>query len=287
MGARIFWSMIIPLVIVTLLMFGHEVWRRVCPLSFMSQLPRALGWRRQRRVVDPATGKVSKELILVENSWLARNALSVQMALLFVGLSVRLLLVNSDRQGLGIFLIATIVSAISIGYLYGGKSWCHYVCPMAPVQMIYSSPRSVIMTQPAKNSVITQSMCRTTDALGQEESACEGCKTHCLDIDLEQSYWQSLHQPDRQVLYYGYVGLVIGFYAYFGLYSGNWNFISCGIWSETHQLETLLNPGFYLFGQAIPIPKLIAVPLTLGGCSSITYALGRWIEAGYRRSAHK
>jgi 4Fe-4S binding domain len=287
MGARIFWSMIIPLVIVTLFVFGHDVWRRICPLSFMSQIPRALGWRRRRRVVNPLTGSVSKELVLVENTWLGRNALSVQMALLFVGLTVRLLLVNSDRQWLGVFLIGTIVSAIVVGYLYGGKSWCHYVCPMAPVQMIYSSPRSVLTAKPNSSSVITQSMCRTVDASGQEESACEGCKTNCLDIDVENTYWQSLHHRDRQVLYYGYVGLVIGFYAYFGLYSGNWNFISCGIWNEIHQLETISSPGFYLFGQAILIPKWIAVPLTLGTCSSMTYLLGRWIENGYTKSKNK
>jgi hypothetical protein len=292
MGARIFWSMVIPSVIVTLLMFGHDVWRRICPLSFMSQIPRALGWRRRRRVVNPSTGAVSKELLLLENSWIGRNALSVQMALLFVGLSVRLLLVNSDRQWLGVFLVVTILAAITVGYLYGGKSWCHYFCPMAPVQMIYSSPRSVFASSASTSKInasssITQSMCRTTDASGQEQSTCEGCKTNCMDIDVENAYWQSLHQPERQLLYYGYVGLVIGFYAYFGLYSGNWNFISCGVWSETHQLATIGNPGFYVFGQAILIPKWIAVPLTLGGCTGITYGLGRWIENRYSRSNHK
>jgi hypothetical protein len=284
MGARIFWSMVIPLVIATLLIFGHDTWRRICPLSFMSQIPRALGWRRQKRVLNQATGKVTKELVMIENSWVGRNALTVQMALLFVGLSVRLILVNSDRQWLGVFLLVTIGAAITVGYLYGGKSWCHYFCPMAPVQMIYGSPRSVLTPKVESVSPITQSMCRTIAPSGQEKSTCEGCKSNCLDIDAENAYWQTIQQPDRQLLYYGYVGLVIGFYAYFGLYSGNSNFISCGIWRDTTQMETLLMPGFYLFGQAIAIPKLIAVPLTLGSCTAVSYGLGRLIESGFRRS---
>ncbi|NJN86519.1 MAG: hypothetical protein HC881_09660 [Leptolyngbyaceae cyanobacterium SL_7_1] len=83
MGARIFWGMVVPLSILTLLIFGHEAWRRICPLSFVSQIPRALGWQRQR--------------VVSETSWLGQHALLLQWGLLFVGLNLRLLLVNSDR----------------------------------------------------------------------------------------------------------------------------------------------------------------------------------------------
>jgi 4Fe-4S binding domain len=271
LGARIFWGMVVPLSIITLLVFGHEAWRRICPLSFMSQIPRALGWQRKR--------------LVKENSWLHRNHSSLQMGLLFLGLNIRLLFVNSDRVLLGIFLLLTILSAITIGFLYGGKTWCNYFCPMAPVQKIYSEPSGLLgsVAHTAPPMSITQSMCRTVDKNGQEKSACVACKSPCMDIDAQNSYWNNIQQSDRKLLYYGYLGLVIGFYLYFWLYSGNWRFLSGGVWNETNQLATLLSPGFYTNGRAIPIPKLFAVPLTLTFCSGTTYAIGLWIEKTYKR----
>ncbi|MBW4640073.1 MAG: hypothetical protein KME05_17965 [Gloeocapsa sp. UFS-A4-WI-NPMV-4B04] len=271
MGARIFWGMVLPFSILTLLILGHEAWRRICPLSFMSQIPRALGWQRKR--------------IVNENSWLARNALSLQFGLLFIGLNLRLLLVNSDRLLLGIFLIATIFTAITVGFLYDGKTWCNYFCPMAPVQMIYSQPNGLLSSQAhtAPPRSITQSMCRTVNKNGQEKSACVACKLGCMDIDAEKSYWEGIKQPDRKLIYYSYAGLVIGFYLYFWLYSGNWNFLSAGVWNETNQLATLMSPGFFIADHAIPIPKLIAVPLTLTVFSGTTFAFGMWAEQQYKR----
>jgi hypothetical protein len=270
-GARIFWGMIVPLSILTLFILGHEAWRRICPLSFISQIPRSLGWQRKR--------------VIAENSWLGRNALYLQFTLLFIGLTIRLLLVNSDRFLLGIFLGLTLLSALIVGFLFDGKTWCHYICPMAPVQIIYSEPSGLLGSQAhtAPPKTITQSMCRTVDAQGQEKSACVACKVGCLDIDAEGSYWDSIRQPDRKLLYYAYVGLVIGFYLYFWLYSGNWTFLSAGVWNETNQLATLLQPGFYWANHAIPLPKLIAAPLTLTVTAGISYAIGLWAEQTYKR----
>ena len=270
-GARIFWGMVVPSSILILLVFGHEAWRRICPLSFFSQIPRALGWRRQR--------------LVQENSWLHRNHQYLQFFLLFLGLNVRLLLVNSDRLLLGIFLLLTIFCAITIGLLYGGKTWCNYFCPMAPVQTIYSEPSGLFtsVAHTASPRSITQSMCRTMNQDGSEKSACVACKSACMDIDSENSYWSKINQPEQKLLYYAYLGLAIGFYLYFGLYSGNWNFLSAGVWNETNQLSTLLGPGFYLNGHAIAIPKLIAVPLTLTLFSVATHALGLRLEKAYKR----
>jgi hypothetical protein len=271
MGARIFWGMVLPLVILTLLVLGHEAWRRICPLSFLSQIPRSLG--------------LQKQYVIDENSWLARHALTVQFYLLFLGLNLRLLLANSDRLLLGIFLSLTILAAITVGFLFAGKTWCHYFCPMAPVQMIYSEPSGLLGSKAhtAPPKTITQSMCRTVNQQGQEQSACVGCKVGCIDIDAESTHWENIRQPDRKLLYYAYIGLVIGFYTYFGLYSGDWSFLSTGVWNETNQFSTLLAPGFFVAGQAIAIPKLIAVPLTLTVSSGMTYTLGLWAEKFYKR----
>jgi hypothetical protein len=286
LGARIFWGIIIPIAIFGLVVFGHEAWRRACPLMFLSQIPRALGWQRRRRIVDPLT-KVDRfePIAIAKDSWLGRNSLYVQFGLLFLGLNIRLLFVNSDRLALGIFLCLTILAAVTVGFLYAGKSWCHYFCPMAPVQTIYTGPRGLLASEAHQNAEagITQSMCRTVDKSGKEKSACVSCQSPCFDIDAERAYWDGINRSDRKLLYYGYVGLVIGFYAYFTLYSGNPNFLAGAVWNETNHFAMLFQSGFYIFDVALPIPKILAVPLTLTASTLLTYAIGRSIERTYKR----
>jgi hypothetical protein len=285
LGARLFWAAIVPAAIFILLVFGHELWRRICPLSFLSQIPLALSIQRQHRRVDPKTGKISYEVAKVKkNSWLGRNYSYLQFGLLYLGLCIRLLFVNSDRLALGIFLIFTILSAITVGYLYGGKSWCQYFCPMAPVQKIYAEPAGLVTSKAhERERTITQSMCRVVNQEGKEQSSCVACQTPCIDIDAERSYWDGITKPDQKLLYYGYIGLVISFYFYYYLYAGNWDYYFSGVWThEANQLTTLLSPGFYLFNKPISIPKLVAVPLTLGFFTGGSYFLGLKLEKSYK-----
>jgi hypothetical protein len=281
LGTTLFWGAIVPAAIFILLVFGHELWRRICPLSFLSQIPRALGWQRQFKRENRKTGKVRYELAKVNpDSWLGRNYFYVQFGWLFVGLCGRILFFNADRLALAVWLLFTIVAAIAVGYFYGGKSWCQYFCPMAPVQRIYSEPGGLLSSKAhMSEQSITQSMCRIVLPDGKEQSACVACQNPCIDIDAERTYWDSLNKPETLVLRYGYVGLVVGYFGYYYLYAGNWNYYFSGAWlRQTNQLASLFDPGLYLFGQAINIPKLVAVPLVLGGCTAIGYGCGRWIE---------
>ncbi len=291
MGARIFWAMIVPIGLVIIHIFGHELWRRICPLSFFSQIPRALGVQRKRKV-KTESGRERMELVVVDkDSWLGKNYLYLQFALFFIGLNLRILFVNSDRLALGLFLLFTIGAAITVGYLFAGKSWCQYFCPMAPVQMVYTGPRGLLDSHAhlgQEQLSITQSMCREVDKSGQEKSACVSCQSPCIDIDSERSYWEKITNHDQKLLYYGYVGLVISFYLYYYLYAGNWKYYYSGAWThEETQLATLFNPGFYINGQAIPIPKLIACPLTLGFFCGLTYFIGDRLEKVYQYYARK
>ena len=252
MGTRLFWGTIVPSAIAIVFVLGHETWRRICPLYFLSQIPRALGLKPRLRINN--------------NRWLVCNHLYVQFALLFIGLNLRILAINSARIVFGCFLLFTIFSAITVVFLYGGRSWCHYVCPFGIVQMVFTGPRGLLdseaHTAPPKS--ITQSMCRTVDRTGKEKIACTNCKSACMDIDAERSYWEHLTQPGRKLVQYGYLGLVCGYFAYYYLYAGNFHYYFSGAWThEEDQLATILKPGFYLFDRSIPIPKLIAVPLTL------------------------
>lgn len=292
LGTTLFWGAIVPSAIFILLVFGHELWRRICPLSFLSQIPRALGWQRQFKRENPKTGKVRYELAKVQSdSWLGRNYPYVQFSWLFVGLCGRILFFNADRLVLAGWLLFTIAAAIAVGYFYGGKSWCQYFCPMAPVQSIYSEPGGLLSSKAhMSDQSITQSMCRTILPDGKEQSACVACQNPCIDIDAERTYWDSLNKPETSFLRYGYVGLVVGYFGYYYLYAGNWNYYFSGAWlRQTDQLASLFDPGLYLFGQAINIPKLVAVPLVLGGCTALGYWGGRWIEKrakSYSRRQH-
>jgi hypothetical protein len=291
-GTVIWWSLVVPSAIFILLVLGHEFWRRICPLSFLSQIPRALGMQRQRRIVNPKTGIARLELITIgENSWLGRNHLYLQFGFFIFGLGLRILLINCNRVALGCFLLFTIASAITVGYLYAGKSWCQYFCPMAPVQLVYTGPRSLLGSSAylTENSTITQSMCRTINPeTGKEQSACVGCKATCFDIDAEKHYWQDVEKPGRQFVQYGYFGMVVAFYLYYYLYAGNWNYFFSGAWTHEdgineHPWEEMMDAGFYLYGHTIPIPKLFAVFITFAVLIAATYALGIILEKLCRR----
>jgi hypothetical protein len=273
-GVRLFWAAIVPCSIFILLTFGHELWRRICPLSFISQLPAALGWQRRVR------GRVAR---VGKQTWLGRNYLYLQFTLLYLGLCMRLLFINGDRVALGIFLLVTIVAAVFVGYWFGGKSWCHYFCPMAPVQIIFAEPGGLLASNANQSSqLLTQSRCRTVDQQGKEVDACVGCQAPCIDINSSKSYWDSITRHDRKLIRYAYIGLVFSFYFYFYLYAGNWDYYFSAQWTHENQLEMLDNPGFYVLGQSIPVHRLIAVPLTLGCFSALTYCLGIWLEKRYK-----
>ncbi len=267
-GTRIFWGMVVPSAIALIFVLGHETWRRICPLYFLSQIPRALG--------------LKPKLDIRKNKWLTENHLFLQFLLFFIGLNARILFVNSARPVFGAFLLLTIFGAMTMVFLYGGRSWCHYVCPFGMVQMVFTGPRSLLGSQAHIQSkgVPTQSMCRThNQATNTDSSNCVGCKVPCMDIDAEKAYWEQLSKPGRKLAQYGYLGLIFGYFIYYFLYSGNFNYYFSGAWThEPNQLDNLFKPGLYLEGQAIGIPKLIASPLVLGLCVGFFYVVCSRIE---------
>ncbi len=86
---RVFGGIVVPSALFIVSVFEHEFWRRICPLYFFSQLPRALG---------------SRTLLKIErNAWLQNNHLYLQFGLFFSGITARILVVNSVRSITGIF----------------------------------------------------------------------------------------------------------------------------------------------------------------------------------------
>jgi hypothetical protein len=284
MGARIFWTMLIPIVPMFLMLFGHEAWRRVCPLSLSTQLAQYLGLQVKARFFNRKSGHVEKKTrLLMAESFAGRYVWFIQFGFLWAGITGRILFMNSDRRILACFLLGIISLAALVGVFFGGKTWCNYFCPISPVQKIYTGPGGLLESKAYKARGISQSMCRKR-TLGGDQSTCVGCAASCPDIDLERFYWDSLLRPGKRFAYYGYLGLVSGFYSYYYLYSGNWNYYFSGAWThEAGQLATLFSPGFYLAGRAVPIPKLVAAPITTGLFVLLSYILGVALEHGYGR----
>lgn len=283
MGNRIFWTMLIPLVPLYLMIAGHEAWRRICPLSFVSQIPRLLGWQRKRAVLNRRSGVVEARIALPQRQsrW-RQHAVDIQFGLLFLGLNVRLLFINADRTALLVFFLFVIAAALWVGWMWGGKTWCHMVCPVGVVQKIYTGPGGLLESQPHLDKpAVPQSMCREPAAAG-DRSTCVGCTPNCGDVDLERSYWDSLDSPALRRAYYSFLGLILGFYGFYYLYAGNWDYYFSGIWThEPGTLDKLLAPGLYIGGQALPVPKLVSAPLVLGIAMLCSYALWSALERGY------
>lgn len=119
-------------------------------------------------------------------------------------------------------------------------------------------------------------------------SACVACQSPCIDIDAENSYWDGISNPQQQWLYYGYVGLVLGYFVYYYLYAGNWDYYLSGVWAhEENQLANLLKPGFYFLDQPVDIPKILAVPITLGLFTFGAIGIGSALENIYKAHQHR
>ena len=279
-GNRLFWGVVVPSGVLMIVVLSHELWRRICPLAFASQLFRALGRQRTRR------GKGGKPEVakVATDSWLGRHHVQLQWSLLIAGLCLRLLVVNSSPLGLAMLLLVTLAAAIAIGWAYGGKAWCQYVCPMAPVQTVLTGPRGALGS-PAHlgtNSKITQSMCRSLGNSGKEQSVCVACQAPCIDIDAERAFWQNLSgKRGIEWAWYSYPGLVWAFFELMQRMDGDvsspdddLSYLRSGLWAYDAGLPgRALDPLFH----PLPLPSLVAVPLALVLAACLSVALFRWL----------
>jgi len=274
-GNDLFWNGGLPLVILAVIL-SHELWRRICPLSFVSQLFRALGWQRTvlNRAGKPQVAAIS------ESSWLARHHIQLQWSLLIAGLSLRIVIANSNGPILALLFAAALLAALISGWAYGGKTFCQYLCPFAPAQNILSGPRSLLSSQAHLGSAskTTQSMCRTVGAQGQEISACVACAKPCFDIDSERTYWQGLSgKRGLAWAWYSYPGLILAFFLLIHSYapandaSGPvTDYLRSNLSTYDSRLAAMawqsqLPPGWP------QIPRLLSVPflLSAGGVGSV------------------
>lgn len=230
-GNRLLWTVAIAALPFFWMAFGYHLWRRLCPLAVMGQIGRLVGRPGTRKMGD----------------WMNKHYLLVQLAVMIAALSLRLIATNGSDVWLAGFLGVVIVFAIVTSFVYGGKTWCNFLCPVGLVEKLY--------TEPARGA--------SAPDLTSQCAPCVACKKHCPDIDLEQGYWKEATERARRIAYFAWPGIVAGFYVYYFLVAGDWSYYFSGGWTYERTLPAqMFEPGF-TFAPAIP--RLVAAPLTLLG----------------------
>jgi len=113
-------------------------WRRIARALLPLPDPPGAGLQRQFERINAKSGKKTDgaEAKVLPIPGLAVHYGRLQFGWLFVGLCGRLLFFNADRLVLaGWLLFHDRLLRIHGGPIcFGGKAWCQYFCPMAPVQ---------------------------------------------------------------------------------------------------------------------------------------------------------
>ncbi len=247
-GPRLVWTVLIAALPAFFVLGGFHLWRRICPLSFFSQIPVMLGRGGTRK-------------------WGGRFAaqpLLLPFAVMLVALSLRLLATNGTPWALAALLVGAAAAAAATGAIFRGKTWCNAVCPVGLVERIYTEP------------------VRLMDTANSQCATCSACTPRCPDIDVEQGYWKAADGPSRRAIWFAWPGVVGGFYLHYFLQAGDWGWYFDGAWAyQTDQASHLLSAG-YSFAA---IPRVVAAPLTLLTCATLSHALFSAGEGAFLRRA--
>ena len=239
---RFFWTMLLPMVPILIVLIGFSNWRNICPLAFFGELGRKLNRGAQRRV--PA--------------WFERWFFPLTFSILLVMLVLRLVATNGDGRWLSGLLIGLAVAAAAVNLVFTGKSWCNFFCPVGFVERVYTEPNSLAANR--------NSQC----------AKCTACKKHCPDIDQENAYWKDVSGSGRRFAVYSFPGLVFAFYFYYWLRGGEWAAYFDGRWTrEVFEPSLVTGPGFVFAPQ---VPAVAAAAITLVGLSLMSFALLAAVE---------
>lgn len=109
-------------------------------------------------------------------------------------------------------------------------------------------------------------------------SPCTACKRACPDINQENAYWKEIDLPSKRVAYFAYPGLIFGFYLYYFLQSGTWDYYFGGAWTdEPGVVLHAFAPGFNAdtagFFFLPLVPRAVAALVTLLGCAATSWLI--------------
>lgn len=186
-GLTLFWGIAVPL-LPALLVIAPGLWRQLCPMGFLNQIPRALRFSLGKTLPKP----------------LADNAFAIAV-IAFVGLiALRPIVLNTDGTAVAIMLGVAGSLAFFGGLAFKGRSgWCGTFCPLGPIQRDYGHA-------PVVN--VANSYCTT----------CLGCQKNCYDFNPEATLFDDLTDEDprysgqRRFFMAMMPGLILGYFAQVG-----------------------------------------------------------------------
>ncbi|MBL8484606.1 MAG: FAD-dependent oxidoreductase [Rhodocyclaceae bacterium] len=166
-GLTLFWGLLVPsLPLVFFIVPG--LWRNLCPLSAMNQIPRLFGFTRG----------------LTLSGWMREYAYVFGISVLFLAVPARHLLFNNNGPAAAAVVFGALALAFAGGFVFKGKSgWCSSFCPLLPVQRLYGQTPYV---------VVPNSHCQP----------CVGCAKNCYDFNPLAAYLADQYDDDAQ--YRGY-----------------------------------------------------------------------------------
>ncbi len=183
LGLTLFWKLAIPLV-PALLVIAPGLWRQVCPMATMNQIPRLAGWQRPAEL--PA--------------WAKASAFGIAVALFVAAVALRVPLLNHAGPVVGAGLIVVLALALAGGFAFKGRSgWCGTFCPLAPIQRTYGQ---------APLFVVKNGYCEP----------CVGCQKSCYDFNPRAAVFSDVYDEDprhaaQRQLFFGLLpGLILGYF---------------------------------------------------------------------------
>jgi NADPH-dependent 2,4-dienoyl-CoA reductase/sulfur reductase-like enzyme/ferredoxin len=167
LGLAAFWGLVIPVAPLVFLV-APGVWRNVCPLAALNQLPRLAGFTRG----------------LVQTPRLMEYAYVIGMAALLVLVATRKPLFNQSGMATAILILGLMGLAFLGGVVFKGKSgWCSSICPLLPVQRLYG--QTPFLT-------VANTHCQP----------CVGCAKNCYDFNPKVAYLADQYDGDRHYVAY-------------------------------------------------------------------------------------
>jgi hypothetical protein len=164
-----------------------------------------------------------------------------------------------------VFFVLLSAAAFLYGAVYTGKTWCNFICPVSFVEKIYTEPHGLRETP--------NSQC----------GRCTACKRSCPDINEENGYWKEIASRPKRFISFAFPGLVFGFYFYYFLQAGTWDYYFGGSWTNQPGLyrsaflpgHDALTRGFYFLPR---IPRAAAALLVLAACGLLSFGVFTLVE---------
>lgn len=210
-GLALFWQVLIPS-LPLLFAVAPGIWRQVCPMALVNQLPRTFGF--SRNLTLPVQFKNLAYFI---------SALSF-----FFLVSLRQVYFNKEPAALLALVFGALALAFAGGvFLKGRSGWCGTFCPLAPIQKAYG--HAPIVT-------VRNGYC----------PSCVGCQKNCYDFNPRAAFLSDLADKDlwyaghKKFFVAGLPGFAVGFFtaqdlaqtnllAYYTHLAG-WIIISLGVY---------------------------------------------------------